>query len=1137
MEFLGTRVVRGPDWNWKNQDGGEGNVGTVVQIGRDKKSPVTAQIVWVQWDSGNKANYRAGVDGKHDLRVLDSGNGDVRHLHVLCDGCNQEPIIGHRWHCLVCSNFDLCTRCYMTDIHDVEHRFERIDWCRGKGIEVGKRQGSIKLDARGIFKGAKVVRGPDWEWKDQDGGQNKEGEVKEIVGWKDETTKDAVRVSWKEGQRANIYRLGKDGKVDLKCTVPAKGTSYYRDHLPQLALELKKSQSGFTTGDKVTVQLASEKLQELSAGHGEWNADMAKFIGKVGVVVDFASNGDVLVEYPEKLWRYNPAALTKIQNFKRGDEVIIQSDKNVLKELQEGHGGWNDAMVSILGRTGKVLEVDGTGDLLVLVEGDKWMLNPAAATYVTDPEPVDSPTVDSEDPLGFFHLFRDFLLSHAREQTNQLLLVAASRNNNLSRVKEILDNHPEMLDQMEGGHSALHVACHEGHCDVIRELIDRGADRDKQDTQGYTAIHHSTYGDKTGEALKLLLELGFDPNVQHNDNGSTPLHLAVKNDNEMAVRILTQHVDCDINVQDDAGDTSLYYAIAAERHSMVAMLMDHPRLSITVTNQRGFNYLQFAVLKGNTRAVEKLLAKAGSVLNVPKSDGFTPLHIAAINDHREIAKLLLKQPGCDVNAPSQVNQSPLHLAADEGYSVMAEILLDHGANVNALDDDRDTPLHITLAKESIFKTNLVAQLPALHMLLRGVDRRDYAGVSRVLLNYGADVLQRNNSGQTPLDRCSDTEVEQLVREIAASKGTSRVMKVPTFGGTIHSEVQTYPSNEINPVPPETTINESLENPNAVGETIEETSNVTQRGQNTQTSNDEAVTPLEPLNSLSNLVPMGTTENEAVEDRNAVDETNEEGSGLSQQAQDVQLPTDEAVNQSPREEHHEEGEETEEDASMDNNLADNSMQQIQENVVLEITNQVQEGLPTAEVSNDRVKRVASLMNNGNAENDEMDALGSNNTNPPKKSQETNEQEAEKAQTGTENMDVDEDTEDKEEKPKCRICEENVPDVAFKPCGHIVICAECAPRIKRCLECQSKITGKARKDGTPITAINNKSLAVKYQLLEAKTRKLEESIVCYICVERKKNVIFLCGHGTCQSCAQQLKACPICQKEIERKIPIF
>ena len=75
MELLGTRVVRGPDWKWENQDGGEGSVGTVVQIGQEKKSPVTAPIVWVQWDAGNKANYRAEVNGQHDLRVLDSTNG------------------------------------------------------------------------------------------------------------------------------------------------------------------------------------------------------------------------------------------------------------------------------------------------------------------------------------------------------------------------------------------------------------------------------------------------------------------------------------------------------------------------------------------------------------------------------------------------------------------------------------------------------------------------------------------------------------------------------------------------------------------------------------------------------------------------------------------------------------------------------------------------------------------------------------------------------------------------------------------------------------------------------------------------------------------------------------------------------
>ena len=76
-----------------------------------------------------------------------------------------------------------------------------------------------------------------------------------------------------------------------------------------------------------------------------------------------------------------------------------------------------------------------------------------------------------------------------------------------------------------------------------------------------------------------------------------------------------------------------------------------------------------------------------------------------------------------------------------------------------------------------------------------------------------------------------------------------------------------------------------------------------------------------------------------------------------------------------------------------------------------------------------------------------------------------------------------------------------------------------------------------DGTPIIGVNNKSLVTKYQLLEGKLRKMEESIVCCICVERKKNIIFLCGHGTCHSCAEQLRICHICKKPIEKKIAIF
>ena len=66
----GLRVVRGPDWSWHEQDGGLGCVGTVTSV---NKSPGEEGCVTdVQWDAGNRSNYRCGLKGKYDLRVFDS---------------------------------------------------------------------------------------------------------------------------------------------------------------------------------------------------------------------------------------------------------------------------------------------------------------------------------------------------------------------------------------------------------------------------------------------------------------------------------------------------------------------------------------------------------------------------------------------------------------------------------------------------------------------------------------------------------------------------------------------------------------------------------------------------------------------------------------------------------------------------------------------------------------------------------------------------------------------------------------------------------------------------------------------------------------------------------------------------------
>lgn len=66
---------------------------------------------------------------------------------------------GIRWKCAECSNYDLCSVCYHGDKHHLRHRFYRISALGAQRCLVEPRRKSKKQAVRGIFPGARVVRG------------------------------------------------------------------------------------------------------------------------------------------------------------------------------------------------------------------------------------------------------------------------------------------------------------------------------------------------------------------------------------------------------------------------------------------------------------------------------------------------------------------------------------------------------------------------------------------------------------------------------------------------------------------------------------------------------------------------------------------------------------------------------------------------------------------------------------------------------------------------------------------------------------------------------------------------------------------------------------------------------------------
>ncbi|UJR29929.1 hypothetical protein I4U23_017476 [Adineta vaga] len=57
------------------------------------------------------------------------------------------------------------------------------------------------------------------------------------------------------------------------------------------------------------------------------------------------------------------------------------------------------------------------------------------------------------------------------------------------------------------------------------------------------------------------------------------------------------------------------------------------------------------------------------------------------------------------------------------------------------------------------------------------------------------------------------------------------------------------------------------------------------------------------------------------------------------------------------------------------------------------------------------------------------------------------------------------------------------------------------------------------------------------LETKVQELEDGQSCSICIERSRNVPFLCGHTACSNCAHPLRTCHICRKPITKKINLY
>jgi ankyrin repeat protein len=335
------------------------------------------------------------------------------------------------------------------------------------------------------------------------------------------------------------------------------------------------------------------------------------------------------------------------------------------------------------------------------------------------------------------------------------------------------------------GDTALMMAARTGKVDAVRVLLDHGALVNGTNPRGQTPLMWAV-SERNAAAAKLLIERGANVNAKTNPlppprkldlifsaptpaGGMAALLFAARQNDLASVKTLLEG-GADVNLTSTDGSTALLVAIINEHNELAEYLLDHgadPNLADDKGREALYVAIDMRDLEWSTRPAPpekdkvdglqmiQALLKHGANPNArlvkkiplrgqPSFDGrwanqigATPFWRAAQSDDVAVMRLLLENKA-DASIASADHTTPLMVAAGVGWSdgqshgPMADapeaiqICLDHGADVNAVNDGGYTALH-------------------------GASFRGAVNVVELLVAKGARMDIKNKEGRMPIN--------------------------------------------------------------------------------------------------------------------------------------------------------------------------------------------------------------------------------------------------------------------------------------------------------------------------------------------------------------------------------------------------
>ncbi len=345
--------------------------------------------------------------------------------------------------------------------------------------------------------------------------------------------------------------------------------------------------------------------------------------------------------------------------------------------------------------------------------------HPEIATLIVKKLPKDDPYINDPDP----------------NQNNNTLLHKAISTENSELIEALLEKGAKVDSRDGEGKTPFDLTIGLGKAALFKIFLEKGnvADINQKypDLQEATLLHIAVMEDNS-DLLKLLLEKGAQVNVKDKED-KTPIDLAAEKGKTALLKVFLEKGNvADINQKytgrnDDA--TLLHIAVMEDNSDLLKLLLEK-EAKVDSMNKGNKTPIDLAIDQENT-ALLKLFVEKGKLVDINKKFGpyqESLLHIAVSKDDPNLVEALLEKDA-DVNSMNSSNETPISIAIDQGKIKSREVFIKKGKL--AIDKKLDNYHGNTL----------------LHIAVMADDLE----FVQYLLQAGVNPELENDSDQTPLE--------------------------------------------------------------------------------------------------------------------------------------------------------------------------------------------------------------------------------------------------------------------------------------------------------------------------------------------------------------------------------------------------